>query len=66
MKTIECKKKTLSANVLETFFSMKRGFFQGIGANAILLGLVSFINDVSSDIQNKVGHEDECRVSILG
>jgi len=29
---------------------MKRGFYQGIGVNVILLGLVSFINDVSSDM----------------
>jgi len=29
---------------------MKRGFFQGIGTNVILLGLVSFINDISSDM----------------
>ena len=29
---------------------MKNSFFQGIGANVILLGLVSFINDISSDM----------------
>jgi MFS family permease len=29
---------------------MKKKFSQGIGANVILLGLVSFINDVSSDM----------------
>ena len=29
---------------------MKKIFFQGIGANVLLLGLVSFINDVSSDM----------------
>jgi len=29
---------------------MKKKFFQGIGINVILLGVVSFINDVSSDM----------------
>ena len=29
---------------------MRKNFFQGIGANVILLGLVSFINDISSDM----------------
>ena len=29
---------------------MKKKFFQGIGINVILLGLVSFINDISSDM----------------
>ncbi len=29
---------------------MRKNFFQGIGANVLLLGLVSFINDVSSDM----------------
>jgi len=29
---------------------MRRRFFQGIGGNVILLGLVSFINDISSDM----------------
>jgi len=29
---------------------MKKHFLQGIGTNVLLLGLTSFINDISSDM----------------